>query len=166
MNMKMKKSEMINKLEALKIPYEASMTKAELMQQYEEQAPLAATEGRYEEAVQVLSSAVAEIKESVENEEIPTEEDQEPSMAVAYKEFCTFDMNLFTQQFGEFNFQINGLKKTIFVKIDPDQNYAYVFTILNKKLSNDSEENKRNARNILTLKSLKALKSYTITQSK
>jgi hypothetical protein len=61
---------------------------------------------------------------------------------------------------------VNCVKKQIFVKIDCEKNYAHVFTILNKKLSNDMNENKKYARNILTLKSLRALKSYTMSNAK
>jgi hypothetical protein len=164
LNMKMKKAEMTAKLEELKIPYQEKMTKEELIQAYNDCAPEAAFEAATELALN--SSAVAEIEETIEYQEIPVEEENEASMAKDFKEFCILDMELFTDQFNENSFRVHGLKKTVFVQIDPEKNHAYVFTILNKKLSDDQEANKRAARNILTLKSLKALKSYTITQTK
>lgn len=57
---------------------------------------------------------------------------------------------------GVINYEITGLKKKVFVKIDNSLEISNVFTIPNKK-----ENLRENARNILTLKSLKATKSFT-----
>lgn len=63
---------------------------------------------------------------------------------------------------------VSAIKKHIFVEISQinEKLNIHVYTILNKKMTDDMNESKKHARNILNLKSIKALKSYTISNSK
>lgn len=63
---------------------------------------------------------------------------------------------------------VSAIKKHIFVEIGQINGKLniHVYTILNKKMTDNLNESKKHARNILNLKSIKALKSYTISNSK
>jgi hypothetical protein len=110
--------------------------------------------------------AIVENVENIKNENVENENIENDTLSM-YDEYISFlyEQNAIFKIENDIIIVIAN-KKHIFVKIDDDKNYSYVFTILNKKMSNDLHECKKHARNILTLKSIRATKSYTISNMK
>lgn len=160
MNVKMTKNELMNVLTNENIKFDKKMTKIQLIELYENHKQFKKFE------IVSTNQTIATI-EKIENESQNNEnvnENFDENMTNEYIDFL--NENELNYQFENNQFCVFANKKHIFVKIDNDTNFANVFTILNKKYSNDINEIKLNARNILTLKSIRALKSYTNAQSK
>ena len=109
-------------------------------------------------------NAVAVVENTVATIEAPETASGEETMITEYVKFLNQNDLPFMEKNGKFI--VNCSKKTVFVEIDLEYDVASVYTILNKKITDDPKVNHMNRRNILNLKSLKALRSYTISNSK
>lgn len=163
LSMKNTKAEIIKALEEEGKVFSRNLKKEELLKLYKvrnfEEEPL--KEEKFEIVPKTQTIQKIQTEEKIEEDKGNKEN---LTMVEEYFDFL---------KLGGFNYKVDkdliiifANKKHIFVKVDIEKNWAHVFTILNKKISEDMKENKANARNILTLKSLKALKSYTLSNAK
>lgn len=96
-----------------------------------------------------------------------TAESTELSLEDEYENFL--QENQLGYSFVNGTFIVDGPKKTVYVKVDLENGFFYVFSVLNKFLGGDvfnQEAIRLHARNKLTLKSLKAAKSFTNCHTK
>lgn len=153
----MTKNEIIVKLTEMNVKFDKKLKKDELFELLQN------CENSKNEIV-IVSQNELIVNENIEFENVSQNETIVENMSNNYIQFLN-DNNLQFEQKND-NFIVICNKKHIFVNIDNDMDICTVFTILNKKMTNNVNECLIHKRNILTLKSLKALKSYTISNSK
>lgn len=104
-----------------------------------------------------------------QTENIATNENEDDIVQQTFNDYIAFLSENELQYNVENNLiVVSAIKKHIFVEISQinEKLNIHVYTILNKKMTDNMNESKKHARNILNLKSIKALKSYTISNSK
>lgn len=166
MNMKMTKTQMYDLFctKNLKLHFDEKMTKKQLIELYEN-----LTKNVKNEKFEIVSKneTIQTIQNNDENKNnFENSKNDDDDVISQYLTFLLQNNLQYKIDYEKFTIIVIANKKHIFTKIDIEKNHFYVFTILNKKLSNDMNENKKNSRNILTLKSLRALKSYTLSNCK
>ena len=107
------------------------------------------------------------LMDQMQNEESPKEDAKPLTIEDEYETFLQ-ELNIGYSYSGG-TFIVDGPKKTVYVKIDIENEHFMVFSVLNKFLEGNvfnAEAIRLHARNKLTLKSLKAAKSFTNCHTK
>lgn len=161
---KFTKTQLIAMLKNVNIECDEKMTKTQLIELYDNYI-IECQKIQSKNSIAIIENNL-QIIENDENENFENNENENiDNMTIQFANFLQFEIDC-NYSIENDMFCIFANKKHIFIKIDNEQNFAFVFTILNKKMSNNMNENKLHARNILTLKSLKATKSFTICHMK